>query len=42
VPPEGNWAPAGGEINSAHPGADGNLHLAHWQPCIMLSTAGQG
>ncbi len=42
VPPKGSWTAAGVEINSAHPSADGNLHLAHWQPCIMLSTAGQG
>jgi alpha-glucosidase len=38
TPPEGGWSPAGGELNSAHPGADGKLHLAHWQPCIMLRT----
>ena len=36
APPGGDWTPAGLEINSAQPGADGNLHLAHWQPCIML------
>jgi alpha-glucosidase len=34
--PAGNWTPVGPELNSAHPGDDGNLHLAHWQPCIML------
>jgi len=36
APPEGDWRPIGLELNSAHPGIDGNLHLAHWQPCIML------
>ena len=42
APPEGNWVPAGPELNSAQPGVDGNLHLAHWQPCIMLSTGERG
>ncbi len=42
VPPSGHWAAVGLELNSAQPGADGKLHLAHWQPCIMLSTAGRG
>jgi alpha-glucosidase len=42
APPDGTWSPAGLEINSAQPGADGNLHLAHWQPCIMLATHGRG
>ena len=36
APPAGDWRPIGLELNSAHPGIDGNLHLAHWQPCIML------
>ena len=42
TPPDGIWSPAGLEINSAQPGADGNLHLAHWQPCIMLAMHGRG
>ncbi len=36
APPAGAWHPSGLELNSAHPGIDGNLHLAHWQPCILL------
>ena len=40
--PKGTWTAAGGEINSAHPGTDGNLHLAHWQPCIMLAEPRRG
>jgi len=35
-PPEGDWRPIGLELNSAQAGVDGDLHLAHWQPCIML------
>jgi len=35
-PPEGDWRPIGLELNSAQTGVDGDLHLAHWQPCIML------
>jgi alpha-glucosidase len=35
-PPEGDWRPIGLELNSAQAGIDGDLHLAHWQPCIML------
>lgn len=35
LPPKGDWMPVGAELNSAHPGEDGKLHLAHWQPCIM-------
>ena len=42
APPAGNWTHAGLELNSAQPGADGNVHLAHWQPCIMLETHGRG
>ncbi len=38
--PAGQWSAAGAELNGACPGADGNLHLAHWQPCIMLGPAG--
>ena len=40
--PAGDWLPIGAELNSAHPGANGNLHLAHWQPCIMLRAGAQG
>ncbi|RME14341.1 MAG: DUF3459 domain-containing protein [Alphaproteobacteria bacterium] len=40
APPEGDWTPIGEELNSAHPGVDGNLHLAHWQPCILLRRPG--
>ncbi|MCB1357826.1 MAG: DUF3459 domain-containing protein, partial [Maritimibacter sp.] len=36
--PKGLWTQVGLELNSAHPGADGSVHLAHWQPCIMLET----
>jgi alpha-glucosidase len=42
APPKGaTWQPVGMELNSAQPGADGNLHLAHWQPCIMLRSHGR-
>ncbi len=37
--PQGTWHSVGTELNSAHPGKDGNLHLAHWQPCIMLRNS---
>ncbi|GGD31595.1 alpha-amylase family glycosyl hydrolase [Sinisalibacter lacisalsi] len=40
-PPEGDWRPIGLELNSAQPGVDGDLHLAHWQPCIMLRNRDQ-
>jgi len=40
--PHGDWLPIGLELNSAHAGADGKVHLAHWQPCIMLHTASAG
>jgi alpha-glucosidase len=41
APPKGDdWHPAGPELNSAQPGGDGNLHLAHWQPSIMLRSFG--
>ncbi|HHC29149.1 MAG TPA: DUF3459 domain-containing protein [Rhodobacterales bacterium] len=36
--PPGQWAYAGSELNSAHPGDNTEVHLAHWQPCIMLRT----
>ncbi|GKY87687.1 alpha-glucosidase [Sinisalibacter aestuarii] len=43
APPQGaGWQPAGMELNSAQPGADGKLHLAHWQPCIMLRRRARG
>ena len=36
TPPEGAWDWLGAELNSAHPGAEGKVHLGRWQPCIML------
>lgn len=34
--PEGRWLAVGGEVNSAHPGPDGAVHLGPWQPCLAL------
>ncbi|SLN64686.1 Oligo-1,6-glucosidase [Aquimixticola soesokkakensis] len=35
-PPAGKWHAVGGELNSAHAGPDGKVHLGPWQPCILL------
>ncbi len=41
--PEGAYLPLGSEIGGAHAREDGGqeskVHLAHWQPCIMLRRA---
>jgi alpha-glucosidase len=39
MPPKGEWLWIGAELNSAHPGADGKVHLGHWQPCIMMRAS---
>ncbi len=36
-PPKGEgWLEIGAELNAAHPRLDGEIHLAHWQPSILL------
>ncbi|ARE42330.1 Alpha-glucosidase AglA (plasmid) [Rhodovulum sp. P5] len=40
TPPTGDWLAVGGEINAAHPGADGQVHLGPWQPCLLLRHKG--
>ncbi|TCP40805.1 alpha-amylase family glycosyl hydrolase [Rhodovulum marinum] len=40
TPPDGDWLAVGGEINAAHPGADGLVHLGPWQPCLLLRHGG--
>ncbi|MBK1636928.1 alpha-amylase family glycosyl hydrolase [Rhodovulum adriaticum] len=40
--PPGDWLAVGGEINAAHPGTDGRVHLGPWQPCLMLNNKGAG
>ncbi len=37
--PDGHWMPLGNELNCAHAGADNKVHLAHWQPCILLRVS---
>ena len=34
--PSGRWLSIGGELGSAHPSADGILHLGPWQCCFAL------
>lgn len=34
--PDGNWQPIGAELGSAHPSADGKLHLGPWQCALAL------
>jgi len=34
--PPGDWHPVGAELNSAHEGADGVVHLGPWQPCLAV------
>ncbi|MEX5729072.1 alpha-glucosidase [Rhodovulum iodosum] len=34
--PPGDWHAVGGEVNSAHAGPDGAVHLGPWQPCLAL------
>jgi alpha-glucosidase len=41
APPEGTWLAAGGEINAAHPGGDGKVHLGPWQPCLLVRHEGE-
>ncbi len=37
--PKGDWHPVGAELNSAHPGADGKVHLGPWQPCLAFRAS---
>ncbi len=36
--PEGNWVQIGQELNCAHAGAAGIVHLGPWQSCLALKT----
>jgi len=36
--PQGRWHAVGGELNAAHEGADGKVHLGPWQPCLLLAV----
>ncbi len=36
--PEGDWHVIGAELGSAHPSADGALHLGPWQCCLAIRT----
>ncbi|WP_298499540.1 alpha-amylase family glycosyl hydrolase [uncultured Maritimibacter sp.] len=36
TPPAGEWLEIGAELNAAHPRHEGQIHLAHWQPTILL------
>ena len=36
--PAGDWTPIGAELGSAHPSADGRLHLGPWQVCLALKA----
>ncbi len=40
--PAGAWHPVGAELNSAHEGADGVVHLGPWQPCLAVRQQDAG
>ncbi len=42
TPPKGDWMEIGAELNAAHPRLDGQIHLAHWQPSILLKVRDEG
>jgi len=38
--PPGTWHAVGGELNAAHAGGDGQIHLGPWQPVLLLRAEG--
>lgn len=34
--PAGNWVSLGGKLNGAHASKGRKVHLAHWQPCLLM------